>query len=291
MTPALPFVDTHVHFWDLHHPDLYYSWLQPDAIHPVMGNIDAIKFPLYGAEQFLAEVSGANVAKIVHVQAALGIVEPVNETRWLQEAADRTDVPQAIVAYVDLKSPDAERELLRHREASPLLRGIRDFSEGDYLVDPAFHRGFALLGKYGLVCDLDCVWEDMHKAFDLAAKFPDTPIVLDHAGFPRERTPEYFANWRHGIRTLAAADNAWCKISGLGMCDNDWTVDSIRPWFEYCLEAFGVERCVLGTNWPVDKLFSSYEAVLDAYAEIISALSAEEQVALFSGNAERLFQI
>lgn len=285
----LPFVDTHVHFWDLQHPDLYYSWLAPDAIHPVMGNIDAIKFPLYGAEEFRAETANANVSKVVHVQAALDIEDPVNETIWLQQAAERTGTPDAIVAHVDLKDPNVEAEIARHRVASPLLRGVRDFAEGDYLADPDFHRGYAALGRHGLVCDLDCVAEDMAKARDLANKHPDTTVVLDHAGFPRSRTPEYFEMWKWGMSALAEADSAWCKISGLGMCDNDWTVASIRPWFEYCLEAFGVERCVLGTNWPVDKLFSAYDTVVDAYAEIISGMSPDEQVALFSGNAEKVF--
>ncbi len=287
----LPFVDTHVHFWDLQHPDLHYSWLLPEAIHPVMGNIDEIKFPLYGAEEFMAETAGANVSKIVHVQAALGIEDPVNETIWLQQAAERTGVPNAIVAHVDLQAPDVDSEIARHQAASPLLRGVRDFAEDDYLVDPDFHRGYAALGRHGLVCDLDCVAEDMDKARDLANKHPETTVILDHAGFPRSRTQEYFEFWKKGMSTLAEAESAWCKISGLGMCDNDWTVDSIRPWFEYCLEAFGVERCVLGTNWPVDKMFSPYEAVLDAYAEIISGLSHDEQVALFSANAERVFNL
>jgi predicted TIM-barrel fold metal-dependent hydrolase len=287
----LPFVDTHVHFWDLQHPDLHYSWLEPDAIHPVMGNIDAIKFPLYGAEEFLTETAGANVSKVVHVQAALGIKDPVNETIWLQQAADRTGIPHAIVAHIDLKDRDVNAEIARHREASPLLRGVRDFAEGDYLVEADFHRGYAALGRHGLVCDLDCVAEDMIKARNLARKHPETNVILDHAGFPRSRTREYFEFWKKGMRALAEAESAWCKISGLGMCDNDWTVDSIRPWFEYCLEAFGVERCVLGTNWPVDKMFSPYGTVVDAYAEIISGLGRDEQVALFSGNAEKVFRL
>lgn len=287
----LPFVDTHVHFWDLQHPDLYYSWLQPDAIHPVMGDIDAIKFPLYGAEEFRAEAANANVSKVVHVQAALGIEDPVGETIWLQRAAERTGTPDAIVAYIDLRDPNVEAEIARHREASPLLRGVRDFAEGDYLVDPAFHRGYAALGRNELVCDLDCVAQDMVKARDLANKHPETTVILDHAGFPRSRTREYFEFWKKGMNALAEAESALCKISGLGMCDNDWTVDSIRPWFEYCVEAFGVERCVLGTNWPVDKLFSPYDTVVNAYSEIISGMSHHERVALFSGNAEKVFAL
>ena len=252
---------------------------------------NAIKFPLYDGESYRRDIDGANVTKAVHVQAAIGIADPVDETRWLQEQAETTGFPHAIVAYSNLKDPDVEREIEAHLEASPLMRGIRDFSEGDYLVDPSFERGYAKLAKYGLVCDLDCFWENMHKARDLSQRHPDVPMVLDHAGFPLERTDEYFENWKGGIATLAEAESAWCKISGLGMGDNDWTVDSLRPWVLHCIEAFGVERCFFGTNWPVDKMYSSYGQLIDAYAEIVQGFSRDEQVALFSGNAEKLFRI
>ena len=81
------------------------------------------------------------------------------------------------------------------------------------------------------------------------------------------------------------------KISGLGMCDHEWTVASLRPWVRACIEEFGVERSFFGTNWPVDRLYSSYGDVLDAYAEIIADLSANEQHALFTENAKRVFRL
>jgi len=235
--PDLAFVDTHVHFWDLEKPQLHYSWLQPGVLHPILGNIDEIKFSRFAAEEFQRESAGANVTKAVHVQAALGIEDPVEETLWLREQAESGGFPQAIVAYANLKDPNVEGMLERHAAASPLLRGIRDFSEGDYLVDPDFERGYAKLERFGLVCDLDCFWEKMHDARDLAQRHPGTMMVLDHAGFPLERTDEYFTNWKRGIRSLAEAENAYCKISGLAMGDNDWTVDSIRPWVLHCIES------------------------------------------------------
>lgn len=287
----MAFVDTHVHFWDLAHPDLEYSWLAPDAIHPILGNIDAIKFPLFDGAAYAREVHGAHVTKAVHVQAAIGSRDPVDETRWLQQQAEATGYPHAIVADANLTSANLADVLDQHAEASPLLRGIRDFGEGDYLVDRDFARGFALLGERGLVYDLDCFWENMHKARDLAQGHPETVLILDHAGFPLERTEEYFANWKRGVSTLAEAESAVCKISGLGMGDPQWSVDSIRPWVLHCIEAFGVERCFFGTNWPVDKLFSPFEAVVAAYADIVADFSEDEQRALFSGNAERVYRI
>ena len=89
----------------------------------------------------------------------------------------------------------------------------------------------------------------------------------------------------------AEADNICCKISGLGMADNNWTADSIRPYVLNCIETFGVERCFFGSNWPVDWLFSSYDDLVDAYTEITAGFTRDEQLALFSKNAEALYSI
>ena len=287
----LSFVDTHIHFWDQQNPDLHYDMLMPDYEHPIIGpRFEKLRDFNYLADDYISETTKANVTKAIHVQAAVGIDDPVKETAWLQAASDRTGFPQAIVAHSDLRDSRVEDELERHTR-HPNVRGIRDFSYGDYLVEPEFHRGFALLKRFNLAASMDVKWEEMHKLRDLGGKFPDTPIVLDHCGFPTARTDEYFSNWRRALTDLARAENVVCKISGLGMCDHDWSTESIRPWVLHCIEAFGTERCVFGTNWPVDKLFSTYDAVIDAYAEIIGDFSNDEQVAMFSGNAESLYGI
>jgi predicted TIM-barrel fold metal-dependent hydrolase len=286
----LPFVDTHVHYIDLKDPTLHYSWLQPDWLHPVLGDIDGLKVLKYTAEHYVAETRFQNVTKCVHVQAALGIADPVVETRWLQEQADRTGFPHGIVAHCDLASADAEETIERHLQYAN-LRGIRDFGRGDYLVDPIWQKGYGLLAKHGLVFCWDPLPENLPKARALADLSPDVVFCIDHAGFPRRRDDEYFGMWKRGMDEAAGAPNTVVKISGLGMCDNRWTVDSLRPWVDACIEAFGVERSFFGTNWPVDRLYSSYGDVVDAYAEIISGYSEPEQEALFSGNAERIFRI
>ncbi|HTW98815.1 MAG TPA: amidohydrolase family protein [Acidimicrobiales bacterium] len=287
----LPVVDTHVHFYDLRKKDFVYSWLQPEFVHPIIGDIDAIKTLVYDATAFRAESRFANVTKIVHVQAALGAADPVGETAWLEEMARATGWPNGVVAHSDLKAAGLEAELERHLAASPRLRGIRDFGEGDYLADPAWQQGYGLLARYGLICDLDCVWQDMVKARDVARLHPEVALVLEHAGFPRARDEEYFDSWRAGLSTLAEAESASCKISGLGMCDQQWTVESLRPWVLACIEAFGVERCFFATNWPVDRLYSSYDAVIDAYDQITADLTVAEREALFFRNAERIYRI
>ena len=286
----LPFVDTHVHFSDLRHEDLKYVWLEPDFVHPVLGDIGAIQAQRYWADDWIAETRFANVAKSIHVQAALGITDPVEETKWLQAFADRLGHPHGIVGEVHLAQDDAEAVIERHM-AYANTRGVRDFGAGDYPSDPTWRAGFAHLEKHDLVACLDSSPETYASIKSLAEAFPNIVISLDHAGFPRQRDDEYFAMWKRELQSLAEAPNVVMKISGLGMCDPQWTTDSFRPWVLTCIETFGVERSFFGSNWPVDRLYSSYGDVVDAYAEIISGFSPDEQVALFSGIAERIFRI
>jgi predicted TIM-barrel fold metal-dependent hydrolase len=287
--PQIPFVDTHVHFYDLRRKDLVYEWLQPDFVHPQLGDINAIKTLVYDATSFQAESRFANVSKVVHVQAALGAPDPVAETIWLEDMFRRAGGPDAMIAAANLSDPTVQVTLERHIAASPRVRGIRDLGEGDYLSSSEWQRGYALLERFGLLCDLDCTWENMGKARDIARRFPQSVMVLEHAGYPSSRSDEYFRDWRAGLAELASAENTWCKISGLGMYDHRWTVESIRPWVMACLETFGVERCFFGSNWPVDRLFSSYDAVINAFAEITADLSRSEQDALFFANATKVY--
>lgn len=292
MAEDLEFIDTHVHFFDFSQPDLRWVWLEPEFVHPIVGNIDGMKSRRYLAEEFEAESRFNNVKRCVHVQAALGTDDPVLESQWLEDMADNhpMGMPQALVADARMQQPDIE-EVLERQAANPRVRGIRDFAEGDYLVDPAFERGYAALAKHGWVYDLDATWEDFHKARALAERHPETIMILDHAGFPRERTDEYFANWKNALHDLAKAENVVVKVSGLGMCDQRWTLDSIRPWALECIEAFTPDRTIFGTNWPLDRLYSSYTDVVQAYRTLIAPFSEDEQRKMFSANAERIFKM
>jgi predicted TIM-barrel fold metal-dependent hydrolase len=287
---AIPFVDTHVHFYDLQHPTLRYRWLQPGVRHHILEAVEPISAQRYWADDWIAETRFSNVVKSIHVQCAVGTPDPVEESRWLQAFADRLGHPHGIVAEVHLARPDAGAVIEAHL-AFANLRGVRDFGVDDYELDPAWRRGFALLGRQGLVACMDSRPERYAHVRDLALTFPDTLICLDHAGLPLRRDEEYLAFWRRELASLAEAPNVIVKVSALGMGDPRWTVESMRPLVLHCIETFGVQRTVFGTNWPVDRLFSSYPDVVNAYAEIIGEFSPDEQAAMFSRNAERYFRI
>jgi predicted TIM-barrel fold metal-dependent hydrolase len=286
----LPFLDSHVHFFDLDDPSLRYSWLLPEAPHEDMGLGDyrAMRSQRYWADDFIAETRFANVAGAIHVQAATGIDDPVSETRWLQSFADRVGTPQGIVAYADLADPGVAKLIERHAAFANLC-GIRDLRYDGYLSDPQWERGYALLERHGLVACDDPSVEEMGLARALAERHPGITLCIDHAGYPRRRDDLYFSAWSAGIRELAQAPNVVIKISGLGMADHTWTVDSLRPWVHTCIDAFGPTRSFFGTNWPVDRLWSGYGDVLDAYAELIADLPLADRAAMFCGNAVRIF--
>lgn len=286
-----PFTETHVHFHDLREPQLHYSWLLPGTPEDeLMGDYGAIRAERYWPDDFEGETRFQNVERVVHVQAAVGIEDPVEESRWLQAHHDRIGLPHGIVAYADLAAENLEQVLQGHLQF-PVLRGIRDLRYDDYLTDERWEAGFARVGELGLVCCDDPEVEQFDLAAALAERNPETVLCVDHCGFPKRRDDAYLATWREGIAKLAAVPSVVLKISGLGMVDHRWTVDSLRPWVLGGIEAFGVERCFFGTNWPVDRMYSSYGDVLDAYLELIGDFTPAEQRALFSENAKRIFRV
>lgn len=292
----LPIIDTHVHFWDLRNPreNLDWVWLPAGLDHPILGNIDNIKSLRYDIEGVWAEARFADVESFVHVQAAIGSKDPVEETRWLEEMRADAPVAFSIVGHVDLTTEDAIRQLDGHQEASPVFAGVRDFA-----VEPALaagdldvlDAGLRELVKRDLVLDMDCEWHNMSTGLAVAERHPDLKIVLEHIGFPRSRDDAYFDSWSREIKKLAQAPNVTCKVSGLAMTDPRFTRESLRPWVMTCVEAFGPDRIVLGSNWPIDRLYSSYDVIMDLYREYVGGYTVDEQAKMLAGNARSLYRL
>ena len=290
----LEIVDTHVHLFDLTHKELTWSWLQPNSAEGRLGNIDGIKSLRYEAENLKAESRFAGVSKFVHVQAAIGSTDPVKETEWLAEMSHRTGLPSAMVGHVDLASAGAIGTIDRHLNYKE-FKGVRDFAVEKMAVNQDLNSDFEnalnYLAKYVLVLDLDCSWQNMKHAARMAKRHPELKIVIEHIGIPSSTAEGYFSNWKQGMRELASLPNFYCKISGVGMMDPIFTEDSVRAWVDYCIEIFGPERCMLGSNWPLDRLFSSYDAVMNIYRSILAKYSESEQKSIFSETATFVYQL
>jgi len=293
MSKQIPIIDTHAHFYDFSHPELRWVWLERDFVHPIIGNINPLKAQQYVVENFHAESRFARVEGVVHVQAAIGSPNPVTETVWITEMNNKSPIPIRIVADCDLGATHAIAQLEEHAK-SKLFVGIRDFkaepmfSRGE--INPNYEASLKWMAKKQIVFDLDCEWLNMQEARKLADRHADLPIVLEHIGFPRARTDAYFGNWKKAIKDLAKADNVIMKISGVAMTDPRFTKKSLKPWIDTCLNAFGADRCVIGSNWPVDRLFSSYDLIMSYYRDYIGKLSNSEQIKILNKNAKRLYK-
>jgi len=296
-------IDPHVHFWSLgmHR----YPWLE----HPkksFVGDARLLKHD-YLPGDLSSDAGEIEIVKIVHVEANHDPANPVEETRWLQALADAGDGrvagwPNGIVAAADLSAPDAEATLAGHA-AFANVRGIRQilnvhddplygYVQRHYLRDPVWRKNFGLLARYGLSFDLQLYPSQMEEAAQLARMYPDIQIVLNHAGMFVDRdSPAGYRAWREGVKTLAACPNVAVKISGLAMFDHHWTVESLRPYVLETLDTFGVERAMFASNFPVDRLFGSYDALWQAYARIVAGASDDERRQLFVANAERIYRI
>ena len=293
-------VDPHIHFWDLR--THRYPWLENPGT-SFVGDAALLRHN-YLPEDLLSEAGAVEVLKVVHVEANHDPADPVEETRWLQSLADGSQrtLPNAIVAGADLSAPNAEATLAAHAAFSR-TRGIRQilnvhadplygYVDRHFMRDPVWLENFRLLARYGLSFDLQLYPSQMQEAAQLARRHPDIQFVLNHAGMFVDRASlAGYRAWRDGLRVLSSCPNVAVKISGLGMFDHHWTVESLRPYVLETIDAFGTERAMFASNFPVDGLFGTYEALWSAYARIVAGASEGERAALFRRNAERIYRI
>jgi predicted TIM-barrel fold metal-dependent hydrolase len=285
-------VDAHHHLWDLDRN--VYPWLRadpdPDAW---VGDVTPIRRS-YLVDEYTGDAVACGVVRSVHVQAEWDPSDPIGETRWLQEIAGDHGFPHAIVAAARLEDPRVDDVLEQHLRFAN-VRGIRQMLDRDdgpsLLEDAKWQRGLGRLPAHGLSFDLQVNPNQLEAAAVLARRNPELVLVLNHCGMPRERTLPALDGWRGGLRCLAEHPNVTAKISGLGMFDHAWTADSIRPYVHEMLDAFGVERCMFGSNFPVDKLYSSYGTLVDAMDHLTSTLSTDERRAFFHDNAVRIYRL
>lgn len=297
MTERLPFVDAHVHLWDLSH--VRYPWLTPPfAEDGPNGSVEPIARD-YGLDDYLADAGSWDVRGIVHVDAGADPADALKETDWLQATADARGMPNAIIAFAALNDPKVESLLAAHAERRS-VRGIRHivnwhpdpprtYTPRDVTGDEAWAAGFALLGKYSLSFDLQAYPGQFPGLAPLIAKHPEVPVMINHAGMMVGETGR--EEWRTGMRALAAIPHVSVKISGIGFAFRPWTIEQIRSYVLETIELFGTDRAMFASDFPTDKLFGGFDQHLDAYNAIVADFSDDERRALFAGNANRLYRL
>lgn len=291
-------VDAHHHLWDLSY--CHYPWLMEQGVVRFFGDPAPIQRD-YLVDELRADFGKLPVEKSVHVQVGVALEDSFKETEWLQGVSDISGLPNAIIAFADLRDP-ALKHVLDDHDFYPAFRGVRqivgrsakeDAKSGTnaLLGDPAFSEGLRHLAERGLNFDLQLTPPLMREAAQVFGAIEGLRVALCHAGSPSDFSLHAMNDWRKGLEELARVPGMICKLSGFGMFQHDWTIEHIRPLILTAIDAFGPDRIAFGSNFPVDKLYAPYERTMQSYLEIVQDFAPQEIDAMFCSTAERFYRI
>jgi predicted TIM-barrel fold metal-dependent hydrolase len=290
-------VDAHHHIW--RQADL--PWLMGPMQPRIFGPYEAVRRD-YTIDEYLADLAGSGVTRSVYVQTNWAKERFEDEAAWVQRTADERGWPHAIVAYADVSVDDVRPQLDRLKRYN-LLRGVRmqlhwhdnplyRFADRpDLCDDPVIQRNVAHLADYDLTFDLQVFAPQMASAARLAEVCPRVTFILQHAGMLEDLSPEGRAAWRDGMEKLAACPNVVSKLSGLGTFIHRNDPAHIADVVAETVALFGGERCMFGSNFPIEKLWTSYRTLVDAFRAAAAPLGAQERDALFCATAIRVYRL
>jgi len=280
-------VDAHVHLWDPARTD-WYPYLSAAQDQLNMGDVTGMA-RRFDVPTYLAESEGWNVEKLVNVAAATG-GHSVEETLELDRRADADGHPDAIVGGLPPTETVAETvAAIDEQLAAQRFRGVRPMggAEGALPSIEVLHA----LQERGLLFELMIHPDLLAASAKRLEDHGDLVVVLEHAGWPRNDSDEERALWTEGIDALASlGDNVMCKLSGLAMPLGSMAADVLAPWLEHAIEAFGVDRCLFGSNFPVDGMHGTFDELFTSYSAVTAGLDDEARDKLFAANAERIYR-
>lgn len=281
-TLSAPVVDAHHHVWDLSVRDQ--DWITGPAMAPIRRS--------FGVADLAPEARAAGVGSTVLVQT----VTVAEETPEFLALADTSELIAGVVGWTDLTAPDVADTLaaLRELPGGDKLVGIRHQVQGEpdpeWLLRADVRRGLTAVAAAGLAYDLVVLPHQLPAATAVAALLPQLTFVLDHLGKPPVATGG-LDPWAGHIRALAARPNAVCKLSGLvtEAAWDSWMADTLRPYTETALDAFGSARLMFGSDWPVCRLAASYAEVVEVTRTLTEDLSENERRAVFGVTATAVY--
>ena len=271
-------IDAHQHFW--RYTPEEYGWIGPE-----MAVLQADHLP----DDLAALAAPLGIGGTVAVQAR----QTLAETQWLLDLAKQHPLVRGVVGWVDLCSPNL-REQLERFCTSPHFRGVRhvvqDEPDDQFMLREDFLAGLAALAEFGLAYDVLIYPRHLPIACQVAKRFPDQPFVLDHIAKPtiKDGTME---PWARDIRRLGAYANVTCKLSGM-VTETDWRQwqpGDFEPYLDAVFEAFGPERIMFGSDWPVCTVAGPYAQVAGIVAGYVENLSEGEQAAVWGGTATEFY--
>ncbi|WOH83438.1 amidohydrolase family protein [Bradyrhizobium sp. BEA-2-5] len=290
-------VDGHHHIW--RQADL--PWLTGPMQPRIFGPYEPIRRD-YPIQEYLDDLKGTGVTRSVYVQTNWANDRFEDEAAWVQQTADEHGWPHAIVAYADFSVADVRPQLDRLRRY-PLVRGVRMqlhwhenplyrfAARADLCTDPVIRRNVGHLADYRWSFDLQVFAPQMADAAGLAEACPDVTFILQHAGMLEDLSPRGRAAWRSGMTRLAQYPNVVSKLSGLGTFIHRNDAAHIAGIVTDTVAIFGAERCLFGSNFPIEKLWTSYRELITAFKTAAERLSPEQREAIFSTTAARVYRL
>ena len=292
-----PIIDAHHHIW--RRADL--PWLDGPMQPRIFGPYEPIRRD-YPIGEFLADIAGCGVVKSVYVQANWAKTAFEDEVAYVQRAADDTGYPHAIVGYADFLAADVRQQLDRLTKYRA-MRGLRMqlhwhekpqytfAAKPDLARDPTLQKNVARLADYGWSFDLQVFSSQMEGAAELAASCPKVTFILQHAGMLEDLSDAGWAQWRAGMRRLAGEPNVVCKLSGLGTFIHRNDGDHIAAIVREAVALFGPSRCLFGSNFPIEKLWTRYSALAAAYRRALEPLGEAVARAALHDTAMRVYRL
>ena len=296
-----PIIDPHIHLWDLgmdRHP-----WLRPTggAIQ-ALGDLAPIRRN-YLVDDYRRDAANQNVVATVHIEAAWDRADdPLAEIEWLETLDKSSGVAARYIGFADLTAPDAAAALDRLAQVKRCVgvrqmlswhptEPARSFASRPGIANEAnFRRGVGLLARHDQLLELMLYPYQAEEVARLARDFPDQTIIVNHCGSPIDRDRDGMARWREGLK-VARLTNVQIKISAVTAYDPSPTPESLREVALHCIECFGVDRSMFGSDFPVGRLWTSYDAIFDGFKAIVQDFSEADQFALFHDNARRVYRM
>ncbi len=274
-------IDAHQHYWHPLRGD--YDWMPMD---------NAVLARPYGPSDLAPHLDTHGITRTILVQAAA----TVQETEYMLGIADATPSVAGVVGWIDFERPDDLHHLKRLAK-HPKFLGVRpmiqDIPDDGWMLRDDVQWGYQAIIDHDLTFDALGFPRHLANFHTLLTRYPDMRVVIDHCMKPqiRAHSPEAFRHWADGMTLLADTTNAACKLSGLVTETDGWTLDDLRPYARHVLDAFGPDRVMWGSDWPVCQLEASYDAWRAAAEDLTAHLSRDARDSVFGGTAATFYRI
>jgi predicted TIM-barrel fold metal-dependent hydrolase len=295
--PTLDIIDAHHHIWR----QADQPWLNGPMVPRIFGPYEAIRRD-YMIGEYLDDIKNTGVVASVYVQTNWQASRCVEEVAWVQNIADTHGFPHAIVGFADLANEGLATALDAMRRY-PRLKGVRQqvhwhenpnyrfATRPDVTADKAWRQGLSQLAPRGLLFELQVFTSQMAASAELVRAFPETTFVLEHAGMLEDTSDGGRTAWRDGMRRLADCPNVFVKLSALGTFVHRSTLADMQPIVSDTVSLFGAERCLWGSNFPIEKIWTEYATLVGNIRQAVSHLSIGEQRQILSETAQRLYRL